>query len=107
MLPKSLLFIAAFLATASAVPATPPTANTNAVARDNNEAASDNGEMSTQATYDWQASGGCKTDWAGRCDSQCVGEATKKGWVCKEIDSDITSSGCFVGWNTCECTCFW
>lgn len=54
-----------------------------------------------------QASGGCKTDWAGRCNAQCIGEASQKGYKCKDIDSDITGSNCFIGWSTCECTCFY
>jgi hypothetical protein len=108
MQPKTLLFLATLLTTALAIPATPPTADdTNIVARDDNNMGIDSGDVSTKATYNWQAKGGCKTDWADRCRTQCLGEAADKSWVCKEIDSDISSSGCLVGWNTCECTCFW
>jgi cytochrome c553 len=64
------------------------------------------GDVSTLATKKWTASGGCKTDWAGRCNAQCIGEAKQKGYKCKEVDSDITGSNCFVGWSTCKCTCF-
>ncbi|KAK4146677.1 uncharacterized protein C8A04DRAFT_25603 [Dichotomopilus funicola] len=65
------------------------------------------GEASIQATKKWQAADGCQTDWAGHCNAQCVGEAEQKGYKCKNIDSDITGSGCVVGWSTCECTCFY
>lgn len=65
-------------------------------------------DVSVLAMREWQASGGCKTDWAGRCNAQCIGEAKQKGYKCKNIDSTISSNGgCVWGWNTCECTCFY
>ncbi|KAL2151632.1 hypothetical protein VTH82DRAFT_6730 [Thermothelomyces myriococcoides] len=60
-----------------------------------------------RATKKWEAAGGCQEDWAGRCHSQCTGEAKKKGYKCKNVDSAITSSGCWLGWNVCDCTCFY
>ncbi|KAK4031397.1 hypothetical protein C8A01DRAFT_21369 [Parachaetomium inaequale] len=102
----NLLFLA--LATAvAAAPAPEPPADTNAVEANTATASEAGGDVSILATKKWQASGGCKTDWAGRCNAQCIGEAKQKGYNCKNVDSDITSSGCFVGWNTCECTCFY
>ncbi|KAK3836889.1 MAG: hypothetical protein J3R72DRAFT_449997 [Linnemannia gamsii] len=58
-----------------------------------------------QAT-EWEAKGGCSTSWGGRCNAQCIGEASKKG-VCsgKKIFSSIEGSGCWVGWNVCKCKC--
>ncbi|KAF9584505.1 hypothetical protein BGW38_006209 [Lunasporangiospora selenospora] len=54
----------------------------------------------------WTASGGCKTDWAGRCNNQCIGEASKKP-ACngKKTFSGIESSNCVWGWNICKCQC--
>lgn len=63
-------------------------------------------DVTILATHKWQAVGGCKTDWNIRCHQQCIGEAKTKGFTCTNVDSDITSQGCFVGWNTCECTYF-
>ncbi|KAL2147993.1 hypothetical protein VTI28DRAFT_49 [Corynascus sepedonium] len=76
-----------------------PTADTNTNA---------DGSVSSRAIKKWQAKGGCKTDWAGRCKTQCMGEAMQKGYKCgrNAIDSDISSSHCIPGWNVCECTCF-
>ena len=67
----------------------------------------DNGGFSTQALKNWQAAGGCKTDWDedNRCLNQCIGEAnggkcprwkTMQGWI---------QGGCLPGWNTCGCNC--
>lgn len=91
--------LAAILALATAVAALP--------AAENSQPADGNDGVSILATRKWQASGGCKTDWAGRCNAQCIGEASQKGYKCKDIDSDITGSNCFIGWSTCECTCFY
>ncbi|KAG0259673.1 hypothetical protein BGZ95_004613, partial [Linnemannia exigua] len=54
----------------------------------------------------WEANGGCSASWGGRCNAQCIGEATKKS-ICKgkEIFSSIESSGCWLGWNICKCQC--
>lgn len=65
------------------------------------------GDASILATKKWQAADGCQTDWAGHCNAQCIGEAEQKKYKCKNIDSDITGSGCVVGWSTCQCTCFY
>ncbi|KAK3836888.1 MAG: hypothetical protein J3R72DRAFT_449996 [Linnemannia gamsii] len=55
---------------------------------------------------EWQANGGCSTSWGGRCNAQCIGEASRKG-VCKgvKIFSSIESGGCVWGWNVCRCQC--
>ncbi|KAG0319453.1 hypothetical protein BGZ97_002104 [Linnemannia gamsii] len=57
--------------------------------------------------YSWTANGGCATSWAGRCHSQCKGEALNKS-QCKgkTVDSGIESSNCIWGWNICRCKCF-
>jgi hypothetical protein len=95
-----------FLALATAVAAAPGP-ETPAVDANTNTNADSAGDVSILATRKWQANGGCKTDWSQRCHEQCVGEAQKKGYSCTDLDSDITGSNCFIGWSTCECTCFY
>ncbi|KAL2268826.1 hypothetical protein VTJ83DRAFT_3672 [Remersonia thermophila] len=57
------------------------------------------------ADITWQASGGCKTDWANRCNAMCRGEASKKGYKCLQIKSKIWRQSCVFGWSVCDCTC--
>lgn len=52
----------------------------------------------------WQG-GGCETDWADNCYDRCYRQGDGKKCCMNSIDADITSQGCFVGWNTCECSC--
>lgn len=52
----------------------------------------------------WQAKGGCKTDWGGKCLNQCKKEAKDKGQTCK-IGSNIWKSDCWLGWCVCDCFC--
>lgn len=63
-------------------------------------------DMSTLAQKNWQAAGGCKTDWDedNRCLSTCIGEANSKciGW--KSMTA-VIQGGCVWGWNTCRCVC--
>ncbi|KAH7202896.1 uncharacterized protein BKA55DRAFT_531280 [Fusarium redolens] len=88
MEPKTVLVLfGAFVATTTAAPAP-----------------NNNNDMS--ATCQWQAVGGCETDWKDRCDAQCVGEAVKKGYKCEDVTSHITGSNCLWTYSTCECTCF-
>ncbi|KAL0942104.1 uncharacterized protein CTRU02_204867 [Colletotrichum truncatum] len=58
------------------------------------------------AQKNWQAAGGCKTDWDEnrRCLTQCMGEANSKcrGW--KSMTA-VIQGGCVWGWNTCRCVC--
>ncbi|BAE62691.1 unnamed protein product [Aspergillus oryzae RIB40] len=59
-----------------------------------------------QARKSWTAEGGCKTDWAGRCNAQCIGEGVRShGCKKSDISSGIESSHCFFGWNICKCSC--
>ncbi|KAK0633994.1 hypothetical protein B0T14DRAFT_508183 [Immersiella caudata] len=68
--------------------------------------AADNGGFSTLALKNWQAAGGCKTDWDedNRCLNQCIGEANSKcpGW--KTMQGWI-QGGCVLSWRTCRCNC--
>lgn len=52
----------------------------------------------------WQAKGGCKTDWGGKCLNQCKKEAKDKGQTCK-LGSNIWKSDCWLGWCVCDCYC--
>lgn len=63
------------------------------------------GEIDVRAKKSWTAKGGCKTDWAGRCGAQCIGEGLGKGCKKADIDSGIESSHCVWGWNICRCRC--
>ncbi|KAE8412296.1 mannosyltransferase putative-domain-containing protein [Aspergillus pseudocaelatus] len=59
-----------------------------------------------QARKSWTAEGGCKTDWAGRCNAQCIGEGVRSHGCKKgDISSGIESSHCVIGWNICKCSC--
>ncbi|KAF7502807.1 hypothetical protein GJ744_005044 [Endocarpon pusillum] len=53
----------------------------------------------------WEASGGCKTSWAGRCTTACKGEGWDRGCCQGTVVGTISSSHCFVGWNVCKCNC--
>lgn len=62
--------------------------------------------LNTRAEYkEWNASGGCKTDWAGRCQSTCKKEAKAKGYSCDKITSNIWKEDCWLGWSVCDCVC--
>lgn len=52
----------------------------------------------------WEAKGGCKTDWGGRCLNQCKSEARSMGQTCR-IGSNIWKSDCWLGWSVCTCYC--
>lgn len=52
----------------------------------------------------WQASGGCKTDWGGKCLNQCKKEAKSMGQKCK-LGSNIWKDECWLGWSVCTCYC--
>ncbi|KAK4183894.1 hypothetical protein QBC35DRAFT_507037 [Podospora australis] len=56
----------------------------------------------------WQARGGCKLDWNRdrRCVNQCIGEANSK-WPRWQIMIGRIDGGCFGGWRTCTCLCYW
>ncbi|KAE8340176.1 hypothetical protein BDV24DRAFT_164628 [Aspergillus arachidicola] len=59
-----------------------------------------------QARKSWTAEGGCKVDWAGRCNAQCIGEGVRShGCKKDDISSGIESSNCIIGWNICKCSC--
>lgn len=65
----------------------------------------DRGEVEARSKS-WTAEGGCKTDWADRCNAQCIGEGVKKhGCKKSDVRSGIESSSCLVGWNICHCQC--
>ncbi|KAK2738164.1 hypothetical protein FQN55_000784 [Onygenales sp. PD_40] len=49
--------------------------------------------------------GGCETDWADNCYDRCVRKGLKKKCCKGTVNSAITGSGCWTGWNTCECSC--
>ena len=94
---KSILLISGFtaLATCTAIPAP--------------VAVADDATIQARATQQWTASGGCKTDWGGRCYAMCLGEAQTK-WPnldCTSVSGVISGSNCWVGWNICRCTCFY
>jgi hypothetical protein len=115
MQPKILL-VNIFIALAVAAPAPAPSEQAEditgllqgtATATDAAAAASGDGGFSAQALKNWQAAGGCKSDWDedNRCLNQCIGEAnggkcprwkTMQGWI---------QGGCLPGWNTCRCNC--
>ncbi|KAH6649542.1 hypothetical protein F5144DRAFT_478364 [Chaetomium tenue] len=92
---KFTLLLTTLITAVAAAPAPAPAAE-----------AAEAGDVSILATKKWEASGGCKNDWAGRCNAQCIGEAKQKKYKCSTIDSNITGSNCFIGWSTCKCTCF-
>ncbi|VBB84417.1 Putative protein of unknown function [Podospora comata] len=58
-----------------------------------------------QADITWQATGGCKTDWANRCNAACRGEASQRSYSCASIKSRIWRQSCVFGWSVCDCTC--
>lgn len=59
------------------------------------------------AQIGWQAPGGCKLSWVGKCKSQC--EETMFGRGCcksrETLDSKITRIGCTLPLRACECSC--
>ncbi|KAK4189444.1 hypothetical protein QBC35DRAFT_514031 [Podospora australis] len=57
------------------------------------------------ADINWQATGGCKTDWANRCNAACRGEAQQKKYTCTSVKSKIWRQSCVFGWSVCDCTC--
>ncbi|KAL1840123.1 hypothetical protein VTJ49DRAFT_779 [Mycothermus thermophilus] len=57
------------------------------------------------ADINWQATGGCKMDWADRCNAMCRGEASQRKYSCKQIKSKIWRQSCVFGWSVCDCTC--
>lgn len=65
------------------------------------------GSVSIKRIKKWQAKGGCKIDWASRCEAQCIGEGVQKGYKCgcENMYTDIWRSKYFPGWNICECAC--
>ncbi|PHH89600.1 hypothetical protein CDD83_5691 [Cordyceps sp. RAO-2017] len=68
--------------------------------------AGDEGLEARAAAFSWTANGGCKQDWAGRCNNQCFGEARSKPQCAgKTVFSGIESSGCWLTWNICRCQC--
>ncbi|KAF2176479.1 hypothetical protein K469DRAFT_607104, partial [Zopfia rhizophila CBS 207.26] len=93
MHPKILIsLLTALVATSSAIPT-------------NNEAEPlDIEKRACSKKVDWQA-GGCETDWDEHCYDKCYTQGAKKKCCMNSIDSDITSQHCFIGWNTCECSC--
>lgn len=95
MHPKLLLVSLAAVAAAMPSPATVDNAQV--------EAESD---ISARADYTrWNASGGCKTDWGGRCLNQCKSEAKSKGYSCSKVLSNIWKEECWLGWSVCACVC--
>src|SRR5262245_60092684 len=52
----------------------------------------------------WQG-GGCETDWSNHCFDKCYRQDAGKDCCMNTVGSAISSSHCFVGWNTCECSC--
>ncbi|KAL2130908.1 hypothetical protein VTI74DRAFT_5792 [Chaetomium olivicolor] len=85
--------VAAIPAPENHAPAPPADDNAAVTTTTTTDTTEQGGNISIMATKKWQAKGGCKTDWAGRCNAQCRGEAQQKGYKCKDVDSDITSSG--------------
>ncbi|EUC39560.1 hypothetical protein COCMIDRAFT_111230, partial [Bipolaris oryzae ATCC 44560] len=52
----------------------------------------------------WNASGGCLTNWSGRCNAACKAEAA--GHRCKgSISSSIDGAGCGLFKSNCNCSC--
>jgi hypothetical protein len=99
MQPKTLLVIlGGFAAVALAAPSPIPA---------DNAVDAPAGSLAPGSVYQWQAAGGCETDWNKHCQQECVYEVDQHGWACSDITSAIEGSGCFIGWSTCECTCFW
>ncbi|KAJ5619709.1 hypothetical protein N7510_003693 [Penicillium lagena] len=64
------------------------------------------GLVTTAAAHNWQAAGGCKTNWGGRCLNTCKTEAKAKNYSCTEFKDDIWKSDCFLGWEVCDCGCW-
>ncbi|KXX73460.1 hypothetical protein MMYC01_210017 [Madurella mycetomatis] len=57
-------------------------------------------DISARADYrKWNASGGCKTDWGGRCLNKCKSEAKSKGYTCDKVASNIWKEECWLGWS--------
>ncbi|KAH7557907.1 hypothetical protein BM1_05179 [Bipolaris maydis] len=90
MHPKFILsLLATITATASALPTS-----------DGVEAKS----IEARAIARWNASGGCLTNWSGRCNAACKAEAA--GHKCKgSIGSSIDGAGCGLFKSYCKCSC--
>ncbi|EAQ84051.1 predicted protein [Chaetomium globosum CBS 148.51] len=54
--------------------------------------ANDSGLAARAKSQKWNASGGCKTNWGGRCLNTCKKEAKKKGYSCKKVVDHIWKS---------------
>jgi hypothetical protein len=88
-----LKFVLGFLATIGATASALPTS-------DGTEAKT----LEARGLARWNASGGCLTNWSGRCNAACKAEAA--GHSCKRsIGSSIDGDGCSVFKSYCKCSC--
>ncbi|RYO74275.1 hypothetical protein DL766_003483 [Monosporascus sp. MC13-8B] len=104
MQPKTIL-ITLFIAVAAAFPS--PQDAVQDVVQDKVTNPSASGDVSIMAQKNWQAKGGCKTDWDEdrRCLKTCIGEAeTGKCRNWKSMTA-VIQGGCVFAWRTCRCIC--
>ncbi|RYO97537.1 hypothetical protein DL765_011138 [Monosporascus sp. GIB2] len=100
MQPKTVL-LTLFIAVAAALP------SPEDVVRDKATNPAATGDVSIMAQKNWQAAGGCKTDWDEdrRCLKTCIGEAeTGKCRNWKSMTA-VIQGGCAFAWRTCRCIC--
>ncbi|KAK4038951.1 hypothetical protein C8A01DRAFT_16985 [Parachaetomium inaequale] len=73
---------------------------------DDDDSSDGNTLTSRASTKQWNAKGGCKRDWGGRCLNTCKSEARKKGYNCDRVKDQIWKEDCWLGWCVCACYCF-
>ncbi|KAF2274087.1 uncharacterized protein EI97DRAFT_460482 [Westerdykella ornata] len=65
-----------------------------------------NAEFDKRAIIRWNASGGCRTDWSGRCNAACRSEAYNKGCKAGTVGSAIDGGDCTNPFKShCKCHC--
>lgn len=75
-------------------------------AEENIGAAADEGFLSLRdADIIWFAEGGCKGDWASRCNAMCLGEKDQKKLTCQSFSSKIVDECSIPFRRKCRCTC--
>jgi len=58
-------------------------------------------------TSNWDASGGCKANWSGRCQAKCDEEAGAHEYCGGTITSNVSwLFNCVPGWKVCHCHCW-